>query len=563
MRHLIPAVLTASLGFPGVAAACGGFFCFDEPIDQSKERIIFAIDEDKGEVDVHIQIFYQGAAEEFAWIVPMPALPEVGLSTDVLFDRLAQRTNPRFNLEWTFSGDCGWNNDTFFNDDMDGAPPSAGGMPEADSGAGGVTVVAQTQVGPYDQATLQATSSELLLEWLNDNGYQLPDSLNSVLAPYIAGGSYFVALKLQNDKDVGDIAPVRMEYAASKAMIPLVLTSVAATPDMRLEPYVLSSARAVPENYLHVRINEAAINWFNGGQNYDDVITQAANEAGGQAFATDFAGSTSPFRDMLSTQGMNTADIRAAASPGEVMDALMWSGIPNNDTILTLLQTYLPMPEAARSAGIRDTDFYNCIPCYSQYTEGMTWDAGGFADAIEAEIIEPMDEANELFRRHSYITRLTSSMSPEEMTLDPFFVINPDMPDKSNQYRAEVEVHCDDGSSPWESRRTLTLNDGRQIHVPSDEWLGANGMSYDDFLELLGANAAMIIERTSASGLPEALVDASGDIDNAIDEHNRRYGPGGDLTGDAAEGCGCAAGGVAASGWFALAGLAAVRRRRR
>ena len=31
-------------------------------------------------------------------------------------------------------------------------------------------------------------------------------------------------------------------------------------------------------------INEAAIDWMNGGNNYPDVVSQAVDEAGGQAF---------------------------------------------------------------------------------------------------------------------------------------------------------------------------------------------------------------------------------------------------------------------------------------
>ena len=33
-----------------------------------------------------------------------------------------------------------------------------------------------------------------------------------------------------------------------------------------------------------------AIDWVGGGQNYADVVSQAVDEAGGQAFVTDFAG---------------------------------------------------------------------------------------------------------------------------------------------------------------------------------------------------------------------------------------------------------------------------------
>ena len=54
--------------------------------------------------------------------------------------------------------------------------------------------------------------------------------------------------------------------------------------------HLLYDKRSVPLNYLHVQINEAALDLSNGGQNYPDVVSQAMDEAGGKAFTTDFAG---------------------------------------------------------------------------------------------------------------------------------------------------------------------------------------------------------------------------------------------------------------------------------
>ena len=68
-------------------------------------------------------------------------------------------------------------------------------------------MVAEENVGPYDTVTLQADSAELLLTWLQDNGYQLPDTLMPVLEPYVMASTYFVALRLSQNEGVGDLAP--------------------------------------------------------------------------------------------------------------------------------------------------------------------------------------------------------------------------------------------------------------------------------------------------------------------------------------------------------------------
>ena len=56
-----------------------------QPVMQNAERIVFGADED-GNVDMHVQVSYEGAAENFAWILPTPGEPEIFLSIDTLFN---------------------------------------------------------------------------------------------------------------------------------------------------------------------------------------------------------------------------------------------------------------------------------------------------------------------------------------------------------------------------------------------------------------------------------------------------------------------------------------------
>src|SRR5687768_1333853 len=75
------------LGDTRTAEACGGFFCQNVPVDQSGEHLLFSI-EDDGTVVAHVQIQYQGAAESFAWVLPLPAEPEVSVGSDEIFRTL-------------------------------------------------------------------------------------------------------------------------------------------------------------------------------------------------------------------------------------------------------------------------------------------------------------------------------------------------------------------------------------------------------------------------------------------------------------------------------------------
>ena len=91
------------------AAACGGFFCSQaQPVNQAAERIIFAQNPDAS-ITAVIQILYEGPSENFSWLLPIngvPANDQLGVASDVAFQRLQFATNPQFNLTTTVEGSC-------------------------------------------------------------------------------------------------------------------------------------------------------------------------------------------------------------------------------------------------------------------------------------------------------------------------------------------------------------------------------------------------------------------------------------------------------------------------
>jgi len=549
----------ALLALSQPASACGGFFCSNDPIDQSAERILFAHDEEANEVEAHVQIFYSGSAEDFAWVVPTPSVPELFTSSDEVFTLLDDITRPRFVLAYEEVQSC--DDDRYWYDyALSASTTSSSPAPEN----GGVQVVAEEQVGPYDTVTLRARSSDELLTWLQDNDFDLPDDLSPVLDPYVAEESYFVAMRLQNDKSSGDIQPLGMRYPSDAISIPIQLTSIAATPDMRVEAYVLGEHRAVPESYLHVQINEAAIDWFGGGWNYEEVITQAADEAGGHAFATDYAGPSDIMAESLDPSRYDTDAVAAAETPAEAMEAVMSQFAPTA-LLMGLLETYMPPPE-----GVDAQSFYNCVGCYDLGPD-YEWDPVGLADALDERIVAPIAHASDLFDRHPQLTRLTSSLDAVEMTVDPTFVQNPDMTQQvDHEHEAKVLMYCGDGGSWMESTRELVLPDGRSIRLPSEAWLQEQGMTEFDYMQELADKAALVIEQTSRSGEPVPIADYNTWADDVAADLSTEAdliaaADGSVVEGDeSTKGCGCTstapAGGLA--GLLALVGLGMLRRRR-
>jgi len=357
---------------------------------------------------------------------------------------------------------------------------------------GGVQVVSEERVGPYDTAIITADDPQAISTWLIDNGYNLDALGVELLRPYVDGGFYFVALKLAPDREVGDLQPLALTYAAENPGIPIKLTAVATQPDMGVMAWVLGSSRAIPKNYLHVQINEARIDWFNGGFNYPEVVTEASNEAGGQAFATDYAGPSSIMADRLYREGQYDLDrLRLHKDPVDFLDDMLRQGFPRDNQMQALIRRHIPMSQTVLEPGVlaivfrgdqkaydlavadstlqatAERSFYNNMESYREYLTDFVFDAGAFADDLNAVIIEPLRAAQNLLGDHPYLTRLFTTLSADEMTVDPMFAFNPDLPDVSNIRTADARLECPEGDPNEinfeEIVLVVTLKDGREI----------------------------------------------------------------------------------------------------
>ncbi len=496
---------------PLPAQACGGFFCNRQPIEQSGENIVFAVEGD-GTIETHIQILYQGTAEDFAWIVPVPAVPELGVSTNALFQQVRQSTNPSFPVEYERTGRCrrtpycsdGYEFIQTNSINADGSgPPRAYSDPDLD-------VILQEAVGPYDAVILAADDATALFDWLRDNGYDIPEASVPLLMEYIASGTFFVALKLQQDRGTGEIQPIVLRYAEQNPCIPIKLTSIATIPDMPVTAYILGDRRARPSNY---RTTEPDLDdpglWLEGAS-YFAAVSRAVDEAGGHAFVTDYAGPTPALVLALSS----IEDLRSEWDPRQFLMKLQERGFNGDAQLRGILMRHLPPPE-----GVSPDVFYNCLArgsdsCsdrYVAYIGAHGFNASTLVDDLDTVIVVPRARSQALVERHAQITRLTTTLSAEEMTLDPIFDLDADVPEASNIHPATYLIECSPDHFRFHAPQTLILPSGR-AHVLQE------GIPY------LGSDAAYCEDR--AAGLYGPDVDAETARERAL-ERGRPLGGGG------------------------------------
>jgi len=479
-----------------LAHACGGFFCSQAaPVEQSAEEIMF-VDNPDDTVTAVIRIMYQGPSEHFAWVLPMPGVPTVSVSSNSVFDNLRNVTDPQYYVNQTVEGEC--------KDQQNfGLGVANGGgvfAPEAaadSSAGGGIDVLAHDEVGPYVYDVIQVDSSlsdpaQVAVDWLDTNGYDVTSVGPEVLRPYLADGLNLIAFKLQKSPDVtaGSIRPVVLTYDAELPSIPIIPTAVAAQDDMGIRVWVLGNEQAIPANYKSLVINEAIIDWFNWQSTYDQVVTTAANEAGGQGFVTEMASSTSALDDAVFGAGQLQQWInysRQSFVDGfDMIQQASWQ-FRWMDGWREAVCGAVTLPD-----GVTCQDFGQTPDAYRDTAQ---IDETAFMRKLYEGVVKPMIEGQKLVSSRPYFTRLYSTMSADEMTVDPAFDFNPDLADVSNVHQAEQVIECSSDvnfcDAPW------------RIELPQGGVIKGAGCQYNWPLGLdsgLPANLLVVSLSTSGSG---------------------------------------------------------------
>ena len=555
------AIFVAMSSLPRSASACGGFFCNQaQPVNQAAEGIIFA-DNGDGSITAVIQIKYQGPSTSFSWLLPISSVPrsdaDIGIASNLAFQRLQSATNPSYVLNTKVEGTCKQGNLRVGSSDNAGSPNIDPSVPGA--GPGGVNVDASGVVGAFEWTVISVDQStaepaDAAVSWLSANGYDVPSGAPALLGPYLQQGLHLLALKLTKGADSGSIRPIMLTYQGTQPSIPVKLTAVAANDDMGVLAYVLGASRAVPQNYLSLELNEARINWFNANANYNSLVVEAANDAGGQGFVTELAAASST----LDGQIWTPSDAATwTAFKGTVFQSFadffnraynqygQWDGFWD----ATRTAVTLPTP------GPSFEDFKLCPSCYAA---DVKFSPAGYLAELEKSVIEPVQRVQNLVDAHPEITRLYTTLSADEMTLDPLFTFNLDLPALSNLHTADRIIECGknvyDSEAPW------------RIELPQGGVIRGTAQSVGTWPTLLGAlppNRAIV--RTSDSGSGKVVEDNSATIDDMLADYNAHDSGAAPIT----EGGGCAvaqgASGSRGALWAfaAFAALAVVRTRRR
>lgn len=378
--------------------ACG---CFSPPIpqpgevdfavNQQSEQIIFEVED--GFVTAHVLIKYAGDPEKFGWLLPVPGVPELSLSYNEVFGLVDQQTAPRVssfdsNLCPQQRYQCRTHPTPYCGDSdyANGFPGSAanGGTANAAGGAAGagpggapvVQVLSRQTIGAYETVVLAATptapdAASAVVMWLNAEGFITNETMAPYMMPYLAEGMVFVAARLVPDAEVDEIRPLKLRYPGTQPMIPLRLTAVAAEPHLPVSAIIYSDVPFQAVGMPAIELDSTEItNDSSNRVNYPMLLSRAVDDVGGVGFVVEYSGPPPRYQDPT-----------GCCSQG-------------NDWCFVAGDTLCQCP-------------------------GTEFDA---VDCAESEdLVAAIETVADLADRYPVVTRLTTRLSPEEMTFDPYF----------------------------------------------------------------------------------------------------------------------------------------------
>jgi hypothetical protein len=297
MGRLLSFMLTFGWLCHGIPVlACGGFFPsnseFEVSMDSQRALAVWS----DSKISMHVQVSSSGSSEDFAWVLPIPSMPEVSVGDPGIFDVLDDLTHPELlypeekDSGSEYTGACGGSKA------MDGAGGAMNALSDDVEYRGG------GRVGDYEYDVLATSTVTAMTTWLSDHGYVVPEGAEEVLQPYVDRGMKFLWARLAVDVDVDSIHSLDPlvvtvdEPPDGRLIYPLSISRLSSQAFTPILIYLLGEHRFRIENYgstdvAHIaeEVGQALADDDWDLANYGSAVDRLTELAGGRLFVTDYA----------------------------------------------------------------------------------------------------------------------------------------------------------------------------------------------------------------------------------------------------------------------------------
>ncbi|MDD4049740.1 MAG: DUF2330 domain-containing protein [Candidatus ainarchaeum sp.] len=171
---------------------------------------------------------YKGDSNDFVWLIPVPSYPEIDVYNNILFYELSYITRPDIITGGSFFIIGG--SSEFNSEDL-------------------VIIHEQKTLDTYDFTILSSNDSSSMIDWLNNNSYNISNDSEKIISEYIEKEYYFIAIKINNEKEIfeGNLQPISITFKTDQIIYPLKISSINKSKSEILL-YIFSDSKTKIEN---------------------------------------------------------------------------------------------------------------------------------------------------------------------------------------------------------------------------------------------------------------------------------------------------------------------------
>jgi len=219
-RSLVALFLAGAFLLPSSVAplpACCPAPPSGKPVVNADQTVIIIWDDAKQIQHFIRKASFKSEADDFGFLVPTPAQPDLEESGNEAFPFLAKVTEPEIKKVPRPTGGMGC-----------GCAKSSKSAPASratgDVPLPQVQVLAEKEVAGFKATVLEAKSARDLVGWLKDHGYAFSPEVEAWAKPYVEGGWKITAMKVAKDKEGKNknvnAAALRMSFKTDRPLFP-------------------------------------------------------------------------------------------------------------------------------------------------------------------------------------------------------------------------------------------------------------------------------------------------------------------------------------------------------
>ncbi len=211
-------------------------------IYENSQQAVIRYDESTSTETISILPGFNGDALEFAWILPVPGLPELDQEDSELFQQLRNFTLPERHFRDSDWDGCDGRGDIYYE------------IPDE-----GVNVINSQIIGYYQTMTLSSNQAPALIDSLTQWGFLHEDNLEAateLIDSYVQQDWYFVTVKVdsvsfaeafpQYDDYYGyyaQLEPLKFSFASEQIIYPMRISALSAAESTQVDLFVISDHR--------------------------------------------------------------------------------------------------------------------------------------------------------------------------------------------------------------------------------------------------------------------------------------------------------------------------------